>query len=284
MANERFFCFSTELGRLPKAVTKLSDWITVAKIDADWLTLPRRGKRDLLLVVSILSGKSGEKIASTYSNFIYENPAAGYIDLQENIERAKILAITLAFAVAVADNDIADCELEVIKSWAQTNIAAFSGSNRSKRRLEKALSRTVSLLNRGQQINIPGVCAKITELAAYQQRCDILQLCMYVAKATGTVTEGKFNTLGNIADRLEIDKGQFFEMTERFLPPDICEVKDVSLLVGITSDMSKDQARERINKQYRKWSARVTNFDPEIRQQAALMLDYIAKARNEYIE
>ena len=165
MDDSSVFCYSTELGRLPKAVTKLSDWITVAKIDADWLTLPRSGKRDLLLVVSILSGKSGEKIASTYCNFIYENPAAGYIDLQENFEHANILAITLAFAVAVAGNDIADCELEVIKSWAQTNIAAFSGSNRSKRRLEKALSRTVSLLNRGRQINIPAVIGHVVYAA-----------------------------------------------------------------------------------------------------------------------
>jgi len=284
MNDSSVFCYSTELGRLPKAVTKLADWITVAKINADWLTLPRRGKRDLLLVVSILAGKSGEKIASTYCNFIYENSALGYVDLQENIEHAKILAITLAFAVAIADNDLADCELELIKSWAQTNIAAFNESNRSKRRLEKALNRTVSLLNQGRQIDIPSVCSEIVRIAVQEQRRDILKLCMYVAKATGTVTEGKFNTLSDIAERLEIDKGQFFAMTERFLPPDICQVKDIGLLVGITSDMSKDQARERLNKQYRKWSSRVTNFDPEIRQQAASMLKYIAKARSEYIE
>ncbi len=284
MNDSSVFCYSTELGRLPKAVTKLAEWITVAEIKADWLTLPRTGKRDLLLVVSILSGKSGEKIASTYCNFIYENSALGYIDLQENIEHAKILAVTLAFAVAVADNDVADCELELIKSWARTNIAAFNASNRSKRRLEKAINRTAGLLNQGQQIDISSVCTEIVKLTAHQQRRDILELCMYVAKATGTVTEGKFNTLSDIADSLEIESEQFFEMTERFLPPDICQVKDIGLLVGITSDMSKDQARERLNKQYKKWSSRVTNFDPEIRQQAASMLKYIAEARNEYIE
>lgn len=284
MNDSSVFCYSVELGRLPKAVTKLSDWITIANINADWLTLPRRGKRDLLLVVSILSDKTGEKIASTYCNFIYENSELGYIDLQENIEHAKILAITLAFAVAVADNDLADCELELIRNWAQTNIAAFSGSNRSKRRLEKALNRTVDLLNQGQKIDIPSVCAEIVCIAANQQRRDILQLCMYVAKATGIVTEDKFNTLCDIADRLEIDAEQFFAMTERFLPPDICRVKDIGMLVGITSDMSKDEAREQLNKQYKKWSSRVTNFNPEVRQHAASMLKYIAKARNEYIE
>lgn len=284
MDDSSVFCYSTELGRLPKTITKLSDWITVAKIDTDWLTLPRRGKRDLLLVVSILAKQSGEKIASTYCNFTYENETRGYIDLQENIEHAKVLAITLAFAVAIADNDLADCEVELIKNWAQTNIAAFNKSKRSKRHLERAVNRTVSLLNQRHQVDIAGVCTEIVKLAPLEQRLDILQLCMYLAKATGTVTESELNTLIDIAERLEINKEQFFAMTERFFPPEICQVKDIGLLLGITSDMSKDQARKQLNKQYRKWSARVTNFNPDIQAQAASMLKYIAKARSEYVD
>lgn len=282
MDDSSVFCYSTELGRLPRAVTELSDWTTVAKIKTDWLTLPRSGKRELLIVVSILSQKSGEKIASAYYNFIYDNPYLGYIDLQENIEQARILGVTLGFAVAVADKDLADCELELIKNWAKSNIDAFNKSSRAKRQLERALNRTVNLLNNGHQIDTHGVCEEIVKLAPLDQRLDILQFCMYVAKATGSVTEIGFNVLKDISELLEIDRDEFFSMAERFIPPDICRVKDFGLLLGVTSDMSSEQARKQLNKQYRKWSARVTNFDPEIHEQAASMLKYIAKARSRY--
>jgi hypothetical protein len=38
-----------------------------------------------------------------------------------------------------------------------------------------------------------------------------------------------------------------------------------------------------LNKEYSKWSARVTNTDPEIQSQADQMLKLIAEARSNYI-
>jgi len=47
--------------------------------------------------------------------------------------------------------------------------------------------------------------------------------------------------------------------------------------------MTAEQTRKHLNELYRRWSSRVTNFNPEIRSQAEDMLNFIAQARSEYV-
>ena len=72
----------------------------------------------------------------------YENPEFGYIDIQENIQRTKILTVALAFAVSASDHKLYNCELDLIKNWARDNIAN-SISNKAKFKLDKALNKTI---------------------------------------------------------------------------------------------------------------------------------------------
>ena len=44
-------------------------------------------------------------------------------------------------------------------------------------------------------------------------------------------------------------------------------------------DMDKEYARKCLSREYRKWNARVTSADPEVHDQAAGMLELIAKVR-----
>jgi hypothetical protein len=48
--------------------------------------------------------------------------------------------------------------------------------------------------------------------------------------------------------------------------------------------MGSEETRLLLNEQYKKWSARVTNFDPQIRRQAAGMLRFIAQTRNQLVK
>ena len=86
-----------------------------------------------------------------------------------------------------------------------------------------------------------------------------------------------------MASWLEVDTNRFHTMMEKILPVGMHEVEDVEVILGVTSDMSKDETRQHLNKEYRKWNARVTNFDSEIQTQADHMLNLIAEARSEYI-
>ncbi|GAG30423.1 unnamed protein product [marine sediment metagenome] len=87
----------------------------------------------------------------------------------------------------------------------------------------------------------------------------------------------------NLATWLNLDMNRFRCITERILPANMHEIKDAEVILGVTSDMSKEAARRHLNEEYRKWNARVTNSDPAIQTQADHMLKFIANARSEYI-
>ena len=285
------FCYNADLGKLPHQITTLSDWTTVAQLNIDGLEFASKGKRNLLFSTLILSRQSGQELACAKCNFTYDNPEFGYIDLQENIQRAKTLAVALAFAVSAADQKLYDCEIELIKNWTRDNFDAAGppdgrrtgASDKARRNLEKALDKTVDFFRDGNQLNIYEICKEIVEIALLADRYDILDLCLHVAQANGRVAAEELAILKNLANWLEVDMNRFRTMMERTLPVNMQQVKDAEVVLGVTSDMSKEKTRWQLNKQFCKWNSRVTNSDPGIRAQADQMLKLIAEARIQFI-
>jgi len=277
------FCYNADLGKLPHQITTLSDWTAVAQLNIDRLEFARKGKRNLLFSTSILSRQSGQELACAKCNFTYDNPEFGYIDLQENIQRRKTLAVALAFAVSAADQKLYDCEIELIKNWTRDNFDVAGASDKARRNLEKALDKTVDFFRDGNQLNIYEICKEIVEIAPLAGRYDILDLCLHVAQANGRVVAEELAILKNLASWLEADANRFRAMMERTLPVHMHQVKDAEVIFGVTSDMSKEKTRRQLNKQYSKWNSRVISSDPEIRAQADQMLKLIAEARSQYI-
>ena len=280
------FCYKAELGKLPQQVTTLSDWINIAQLRLDWLSLPRKGIRNLLFKISILSAESGRELACAQCIFAYNNPAFGYMELQENIERTKILAVALAFAVSAADDKLYDCEVELIKNWARDNILESSqqSAEKASRKLDKALSKTIAFFCQGNKLDTYKICKEIVEIAPVAQHYDILELCLYVAQAKGSVNSRELAVLNKLASWLEVDTNRFRAMMEKVLPIGMHEVKDAEAILGISSEMTKEKTRRYLNTQYSKWSSRVINSNPEIQSQADQMLQLIAEARSQYIE
>jgi len=277
------FCYNADLGRLPRQVTTLSDWMSVAQLHVDWLRFARKGKRNLQFNTSILSCESGKELACGKCTFAYENPDFGYIDLEENIRRTKTFAVALAFAVSAADDKLYDCEVEFIKDWARANIGGAQASDKVRRKLEKALNETIAFFRDGKQLDTYEICKEVVEIAPLAERYDILDLCLYVAQANGSVAAEELDVLKDLANWLEVDTNRFREMMGKILPVSMCEVKDAEVILGVTSDMSGENALEHLNKEYIKWNSRVTNSNPEIQSQADQMLKLIAEARSRYV-
>jgi hypothetical protein len=276
------FCYRARLGKLPHQVTTLSDWTAIAQIRFDWLLFPRKGKRQLQFITSIMSADSNQELACAQCEFTCENPVFGYMNIQENIERTNILAVALAFAVSAADNKLYDCEIELIKNWARDNILENSASDKDERKLDKALEKTIAFFRGGNKLDTYKICDEIVGIAPVAQRYDILELCLYVLQSKGSVTAEELTLLKNMASWLEVDTDRFRIMMEKILPVDMHEVRDVETILGITSDMSKERVRKHLNKEYSKWNSRVTNADPDIQTQADQMLKLIAEARSQY--
>ncbi len=276
------FCYGSRLGKLPHQVTTLSEWTAVAQIRFDWLLFPRKGERQLQFTMSIMSADSNQEFVCARCLFTCENPAFGYMNLQENIERTNILAVALAFAVSAADDKLYDCEIELIKNWARDNILENSASDEDELKLDKALEKTITFFRSGNNLDTCKICDEIVGIAPIAQRYDILELCLYVAQSKGSATAEELTFLKNMASWLEVDSERFRIMMEKVLPVDMHEARDVETILGITSDMSKERVRKHLNKEYSKWNSRVTNADPDIQTQADQMLKLIAETKSQY--
>ena len=276
------FCYNADLGKIPKQVTTLTEWTSVAQLHLDWLMFPYKGQRNLQYTTSILSHQSGQEIASATYIFSYENPEFGYIDLQENIQRTKTLGVALAFAVSAADRKLYDCEIEIIKSWARNNLDFAQASDKDRRKLEKALNKTVAFFSNGNQLDAYKICKEIVEIVPLAERYDILDLCLHVVQANGVAAAEEMELIKDFAEWLEVDVNRFRDMVEKILPVGMHEAKDQEVILGVSADMSKEKTRQQLNREYNKWNSRVTNPDPAIQHQADQMLKLIAEARSEY--
>jgi uncharacterized tellurite resistance protein B-like protein len=274
-----------DLGRLPSEVTRLEDWTAVARLRTDGQLFPRRGRRSLQFRTSIISTEGGLELAGAHSKLVYENPRPGYLDLQENSERARVLTVALAFAVSAADNKLYDCEVELIKKWAWENVldSPQSGADQSRDKLEKALSNTVAFFTEGNKLDTFGLCAELVEIAPAGQRYEVLDLCLRVAGANGSITAEEMAMVKDIAIQLDVDGTKFRAMIEKILPADTHKVMGIDDILGITSDMSSEKTRRHLNKEYSKWNSRVTSANPDIQSKADQMLRLIAGARGKYV-
>lgn len=283
MGDSPAFCYSAELGKLMSRHTVLSDWAAVAQLRPEWLLFPRKGRRDLQFRASILSRRDTQALAHAQCTLSYDNGDLGYIDMEENSRRTKTLAVALAFTVSASDGRLFNCEVDVIKNWARDNVCLSQGSDKARRMLEKALSKTLAFFRDGNHLNTYEICKEIAEIAPLADRYDILNLCLRVAQAKGSAAPEELALLNDLATWLEVDPDVFRGMAERILPVSMHQVKNTEAVLGVTADMSKEKTRRHLNKEYSKWNARVTNSDPQIQAQADEMLSLIAEARHQYV-
>ncbi len=277
------FNIHADMGKLPRKKTVLSEWVCVGRIDTRWLLPPRKGLRCLAFSASVLSRDTGQELACAHCYFDQEIRQFGYLELEENAERTKMLAVPLAFAVCAANNNFPDCQVDLIKNWARSNIDTTTATQSAKKKLEKALKEAMGFFRQGHRLDVRQICEELVEIALMAERYDILELCMRVAGAGGSVHTEEVELLKDLAIWLEVDAERFHEMADEMLPASMHEVEDMEFILGVNSNMSAEEARQRLNREYRKWNARVTSPDAEVKEQADHMLNLIAEARAECI-
>ncbi len=277
------FFHQVDMGRLCRQTTVLQDWTTVAQLSTDWFVLPRRGQRQLKYTTAVVSRATGEPLACASCLGTYENTETGYLDIEDDIQRVKTLAVGLAFTVGAANGQLLDSEVNVIGAWVKTNFGPAEISEGARLELDRALQKTTAFFRRGGTLNVAQICREIIEIAPLVGRLDILDLCLRVAAAKGQVTAAELHLLKEISEGLQIDRDRLRAMVAKVLPVEMHQTKDAEMILGVTSGMSKDEARHQLNREYAKWSSRVISSDPAIRRQADQMIRLIADARTEYV-
>jgi uncharacterized tellurite resistance protein B-like protein len=278
------FMHQCDMGRLCRRTTVLPDWTAVAQIVPQWFVLPRRGQRRLQYTVAITSRETGEQLAWATCVAAHENTETGYLDVEDDIQRAKTLAVGLAFSVGAANGGLLEPEVNVIAAWVRTNFGSAGVSADARLELDRALQKTATFFRRGGTLNLPQICREIVQIAPLVGRLDILDLCLRVAAAKGQVTAAELKLLKSLSEGLEIDRSRLRAMVEKILPVEMHQIKDAEMILGVTSDMSNDEARHQLNREYAKWSSRFISSDPAIRRQADQMIRLIADARAQYVD
>jgi len=277
------FKYETAMGKLCHETTVLEEWTAVAQISPEWFVLPRQGHRKLHYDIAIVARQTGRQLATAACTAPYENIETGYLDIEDNIQRAKTLAVGLAFAVGAVNNSLGDSEINIIHAWVTTNFGSSDASEEARLELERALRKTATFFHRGGQLNLPEICAEVGEIAPMVGRLDILDLCLRVAAAKGQVNTAELAILKNLAEWLQIDRARLRTMVEKRLPISMHQGEDAEIILGVTTEMTKDEARHQLNREYAKWSSRVISSDPAIRNQADQMLKLIAEARTQFV-
>ncbi len=127
------------------------------------------------------------------------------------------------------------------------------------------------------------ICGEIVEIAPLIGRIEIVDLCLRVAAAKGQVTTTELKLLKDLSDWLQVDRARLRAMVEKTLPVEMHKSHDAEMILGVTTGMSKDEARVQLNREYAKWSSRVISTDPSIRRQADQMLRLLGEARMQYV-
>jgi DnaJ-domain-containing protein 1 len=277
------FFHQTDMGRLCRRTTVLQDWTTVAQLSTDWFVLPRRGQRQLKYTTAIVSRATGEQLARASCLGTYENIETGYLDIEEDIQRVKSLAVGLAFTIGAANGQLLDPEVSVIGAWVKTNFGSTEVSEGARQEIDRALQKTTAFFRRGGALDVAQICREIIQIAPLVGRLDVLDLCLRVAAAKGQVTAAELKLLKEMSEGLQIDRDRLRAMVAKTLPVEMHQTKDAEMIFGVTGEMSKDEARHQLNREYAKWSSRVISSDPAIRRQADQMIRLIADARVQYV-
>lgn len=121
-------------------------------------------------------------------------------------------------------------------------------------------------------------------LLAYGQNTDAflaLELALRTTAAGRTITAEMFQRISHVAETLKIKRDRFLAMAQKVVLSSGCHVEQPSCLLGISPEMDQESFRKRLNEEYRKWNARVTHPDEQIRSQADQILTLIAEIRTQ---
>ena len=279
MPGDRAFSYKVPLTSVQ--TVDRSMWAVTIQVDTSMICFARQGPCALAFCTELSDG--GGQVLRARCLFTYENRSRGFLDLGEDLDQARTLALALALGVACGDGGSSGRELGYIRGWALAAMDLGALSLKSKRQFEKSLQRLAKLFTRHVEVDLQEVCTWINQKTPLALRYDILEFCVVVSGAGGQVGDGKLSLLKDLVQWLELDPERFRAMMAKTVPMQAFQVIDATVLLGIRPDMPKEDVLRQLSHEYAKWNSRVTNPDGQVRTQADQMLHLIAETRHHYV-
>jgi hypothetical protein len=254
-------------GVLPARVSILTDWVTVMELNVSELVFPRRGPCTLECTLSVIEKSGGRTLAAAKGRIGVISGHRGYEEIQQQRHTKQTATLQLALCIwHLTGRDPAG--REILQQWihgqtpAVEQIPELDGS-RQDQWIEEASD---SLLG----------------WADPADRYTAVELCLKIAAAGANIQKPLIERLQEIADKLEIPKDRFHALSQKYLTGRVGQMENPMVLLGLSEEMSDEQILSKLTDEYRKWNARVTHPDSQVRQQADQMLNLIAQLRSRH--
>ena len=213
----------------------------------------------------------------------------GYMDEIENADAAKPLMVEIAMQMAMSDGSLDKSEGDIIKKWIKNQVKSVSESKKDelKNRLNNSLESSYEKLSNGEDIS--NSIKKFNSLASKNLKYQLIEFCLDVLSADGVADEAELKNLENLTLEIDLNFDEVKRMKDKTLvkiqtkPSSGGQSASDESLIGMDTDLTKDEALQFIKKEYRKWNGRLNTLSPgNERDNAQRMLDALARLREKY--
>jgi tellurite resistance protein len=281
-----------------EALTGFPDWTSLGLFVPELLITAYSGRRDLEAILRIVNSTSPPSIVQGFHNsndglihlnsvkYVHNSKHVGYLESQENRNKARLLAVRMAVGIAMADGELDDQEGITINKWIKKRLEYSSASKKDERKEEfnNTLQQAYADAEQGS-LSIESMCQELNEIAEEPEKAETLELLYSVMAADSIADDSELKLLKTISDNLDLDISAMNDIRDRSL----VKVKkgsgsgtDLKELLEIDPSWSKEEIKKHLTKLFSKWNGRLTSIkDGDERDNVQRMLDLIAKARDE---
>ena len=203
-----------------------------------------------------------------------------------NFSKALAIPIKLAYAVASADNEVSESEIQVIKKWLQNETQLRT--SKEKTMLEKDLERELmelTELDKSGKLNLEQVFHEINKLDDRYLKYSSMDLVIEVMAADNEIHPDEIKLIDKIVDKLDLDR----VTAKKYIRKQILKMRglpkrvDIEGFLKINPTVSNKTAKKIIQQEYKNWISAVTSANTsKHRENAQKMIDIISNVRERY--
>lgn len=267
---------------MPYAATTLSDAQVVAIPDFA-LTLARKGRRRLLVVVSLAPQYDPEAwITHGTVEFDFVNPDIGYLEWEDHLLEQEEHLIAIAVAASAVDGRLESAEIDSIKQFFASRYDGRDDADKWKKLASKALKTNVSDLQGNR--TTPGTLltaatTALREAAEPDAMRTAFEVAVRAVASDGVVNEKEESLLSMLATALQLDASAVKEIRDRNLRASMFGELEDEVMLGMPPGLDDAAKRKWLATEYAKWRGRVTHSTPEVAAEANIRLERITKLR-----
>ena len=280
------------------------DWAGVGFVPFDTMEFPFKGKRKITFNTYFCDPRMNFKhglpltkqyilsLASSSKEINIED--IGWKEALDNKPRAMELTIKLGVAIASADDDISQDELNKIKSWIGIQVDMdFYGKDveikEKKMHYAKYLKDTCEFAVK-TKLNEGEISNEFQEIATKQQKYDAIELMLDVMVSDGDAGNEEMKIIDRVAPILGLEPQTVKDLRETRLSKvasiggseDKSAKENDESLFGITPSMTNQEKCEQLFEEYENWSERLALPDKAMSKRAKEMCDKIMTLRQKY--